>query len=202
MVISTAKMLLFASVLAGFSALNSTSSLASECFEEQFVPAHMECDGNNTNSADFVIGCRSVPDETVQTSVDCPVGTAQWFNAPSAVLIGDYASNAIPGPSESHTAFCSKVSKVPGNIAGQTCASGRYRPITGGGHAEIIYPFGTIGEESEGGYFFKTLGGLTWAPGGAPIAPRTYYCSNNISSTDLNSNGTGPLEYVVAMVCE
>lgn len=178
-------------IIAGLSTLGATTAVAS-CFEEQVIEAHMICDSNDSNSADFTKGCTEVPETTIQVPIQCD---ERWYPASTpTITVGDVYTHGR------HGAFCAKFGKEPADINGQTCASGRYRPTSGADWDQINYHYGTVGAANSGGYYFKTHSRLGGAWTNDTVI--TMFCSNNISSHDLNANGTGPHEYVVAFACK
>lgn len=101
-ILSITSFALFAALLAG-----GANAADKVCYESELVPAHYECSGSDSKSADFTEGCTMVPDYVKQTPVECPK-EAIWV-----------AATAF----QSATTVCSARNMRVSNIDGAICQS-------------------------------------------------------------------------------
>jgi hypothetical protein len=138
-----------------------TSALADDkCYEETSVPTSITCDANNSNSADFVSGCKSNAATTIKTEIACPT---KWVNTDGRA---------------SHAAVCSGAGLTATSIGGAICAAGERRPASGEGAGSIYYRYGTWGTQRIGGSIaeMRTRRSSTY-----------YYCWNPGNKRDYDS---------------
>jgi hypothetical protein len=50
----------------------SAAPASAACYESMVMPAHIQCAGNSSASADFGSSCTAVPDSFYEVEVECP----------------------------------------------------------------------------------------------------------------------------------
>jgi hypothetical protein len=139
------------------------ANAAEVCYEDVRIPAHYDCNGSSSKSADFTTGCRQYPDEIKKVEVECPPRPAVWLPA---------------GPLKSQTEVCKAAGMVITDIDGIVCGS-RERKRNGTiierastetyfgncRHTSDSAPCQTIGSRVLGNDNFSGIMYLCWNPG-------------------------------------
>jgi len=156
------------------------SEAASVCYQDQPVPAKLECNGSDSNSADFSRGCTYSAARIDRVAVACPSG---WFNISGT-------------PAASQSQFCSSMKLQSANYGGEVCASGESRPGAGLRVGSISYKFGTWTSGSDR-WSHRTNEGGTSVVAHTANGQTLHYCYKSGQKHDWDST-----DLVVAYYCD